>query len=113
MTTILFYSIICFFSIYSLGIIISKLLGLSLCENTTHIESLHTVLYVKNQADSIESTVRTLALQSMLLHNSPNIVIVDLGSTDETFEILLRLTHEYEFLCPMNRNSYIELIGNM
>ena len=42
-----------------------------------------------------------------------DIVVIDLGSEDETLTILRRLSREYDFLHPMTKERYIEMLEEM
>jgi len=61
----------------------------------------HIIVTVKNQQDAIEGIVKSLVWKS--LNNEyggivPNILIIDMGSTDETPKILEKLHRDYEFI---------------
>ena len=73
------------------------------------------VMFVKNQEPSIEGIVRSAAWRELsgIGQAADGIVVVDLGSEDETFEILMRLQNEYEFVYAMSREQYIEKIQEM
>ncbi len=116
MFKMLFFSAICCLALYGLSRIILYLLYNFVLENSKILKSPYTVLCVKNQADSIETTIRSLAWHIMSQNRSRevnDIIIVDLGSTDETFDILICLAREYEFIHPMSKERYIELVGSM
>ena len=116
MPKILLYSLVCCLALYGLSRIVSYLMHRYLFEGSKIIKAPYTVLCVKNQAESIEATVRSLAWH-MLAQNKTrevsDIIVVDLGSSDETFDILMCLSREYEFLHPMSKERYIELVGSM
>lgn len=116
MPELLLYSLVGCLALYGLGHIISRLMHRYLLESNKIIKQPYTVLCVKNQADSIETTVRSLVWHTLSQNKSrevSDIIIVDLGSTDETLDILIYLSREYEFLHPMSKERYIELVGNM
>lgn len=74
------------------------------------------VLFVKNQEASIEGIVRSAVWRELSQRGGrtvDDIVVVDLGSGDETFEILMRLQNEYEFVYALKREQYIEKIQEM
>ena len=106
---IFFYSAVCFFAI--LG-------ALQILKNITDMifgsgSELLIVVTVKNQQDKIEGIIRSIAWKSLngLGHSCvPTILIVDLESTDETPEILKRLSRDYEFIKVTNRQGYIDLL---
>lgn len=73
------------------------------------------VMFVGNQEDSVEGIVRSAAWNEKSQNGGDcrDIVVVDLGSEDETFEILMRLQNEYEFVHAVSRENYIEKIQEM
>lgn len=116
MSKIIFFSIICCLALYGLSKIILYLLYRFVLDNSKILKSPYTVLCVKNQADSIEATIRSLAwhmLSQYRTREMHDIIIIDLGSSDETFEILTCLAREYDFIHPMSKERYIDLVGSM
>lgn len=81
-----------------------------------HPPSESLVMFVKNREESVEGMVRSAVWRALSKSGGRtvnDIVVVDLGSEDETFEILMRLQSEYEFLYAMRREQYIEKIQEM
>lgn len=119
MLKIIMYSLICIAALYGLfhaaGVFLRHIPALP----ETYLGSIkapYTVLTVKNQADSIEAAVRS-AVWHMLARNRTrtvgDLIVIDLGSTDDTPAILHQLEHEYEFVHPMSRDNYIEFIKGL
>lgn len=63
-------------------------------------------MLIHNGAEHIEGMIRSLAWQEI----PEDIVAVNLGSTDETPEILRNLDEEYSFLTTMTEYEYLEYI---
>ncbi len=100
MLGIITQSALCFFAIYG---IIQMALNIYKELHNILIDSSETkiIVTVKNGQDTIEGIVRALVWRS--LNNKqggivPEILIADLGSEDETPEILKRLFEEYSFI---------------
>lgn len=73
------------------------------------------VITVKNQQDHIEGILRSVVWKSLNHKRGrqvPNILVVDLGSTDDTYTILERLCKEYQFLAVTDKQGYIDLLLN-
>ena len=112
MLKILFYSVVFCLALYGLSRILLYLMYNFILENDKILKSPYTVLCVKNQAESIELTIRSLAWNLLARNESGkinDIIIIDLGSTDETFDILTALAREYAFLHPMSKEHYQQL----
>ena len=74
----------------------------------------YSVLTVKNKEESIEGIVRSIAWQIMTNPDTlRELVVLDLGSQDQTFLILKKLSQEYPFVHPMHKSDYIEFIRTM
>lgn len=70
------------------------------------------VIKVKNRASDIEGIIRGLVWRSLKESFGgyiPDIIVVDMGSEDETMEIVRRLSKEYVFLIPMTLDEYDEI----
>ena len=112
MLTILIQSLICFFAVY--GII---QMGINIYNELYKIpvkkDDIYIIITVKNQQDTIEGIIRSVVWKS--LNNTyggivPNILVVDLGSTDDTMQVLNRLLTEYDFIQVTDKEGYIELL---
>lgn len=73
------------------------------------------VVTVRNQQDSVEGILRSIVWNS-LNNNSdrcvPNILVVDMGSTDDTRIILDKLAEEYQFIAVTDKEGYSEFLQN-
>lgn len=79
-------------------------------------EDMYVVLTVKNQQDTVEAMIRSIVWQN--LHNKnggiiPQIVVVDLGSQDETPNILKRLADDFQFIHITDKQGYMDWIRKM
>ncbi len=73
------------------------------------------VITVKNQQDHIEGILRSVVWESLNNKKSrqvPNILVVDLGSTDETYTILEKLCKEYQFIAVTDKQGYFDFISD-
>ncbi len=74
------------------------------------------VLTVKNNQNDIEALLRSVVWQNLHKKNGghvPDIFVVDLGSDDETPEILRRICQGYDFIHVTDKEGYIDLIRKM
>lgn len=71
------------------------------------------VLSVKNQQDSIEGIMRSLIQKNYQSATATDIIVIDLGSTDDTPRILSHFENEYSFVHVTDKDAYIESIRNM
>ena len=79
-------------------------------------KEMYVILTVKNEEENIEDIVRSIVWKYSSQKNFeplPHIIVVDLGSTDATFDILEKLTDEYPFLYPMTKDHYIEYLQDI
>lgn len=104
---ILISTVICFLAVYGALQLLIKLMTASRDRNKSVVQQAHIVLSVKNQEDTIENMIRAIAWDP----RSGEVVAIDLGSDDETPEILNRLEQEYSFLHCMNKEEYIDYIS--
>ena len=86
------------------------------CSSLNQREKARVVLTVKNRQDSVESQIRSIVWQ--YLHKNsiagvPEIIVVDLGSTDDTPKILERIANDYSFVHITDKDGYIKLIREM
>ena len=73
------------------------------------------VISVKNQQDSIEATMYNLirsASRMFCRKNQPKIIVVDLGSDDDTLKILSFFRREYDFIEVTDAEEFINKIKN-
>lgn len=76
----------------------------------------YAVLSVKNCEDSIEGVIRLIVRQLKTQSQSctnciESLVIIDLGSDDETHSILEKLANEYPCILLTDKKQYIETIS--
>ncbi len=72
-------------------------------------DELFIVIKVKNSADSLESTVRLIIWKWLCASRGrcvPNILIVDMGSDDDTAEISRKLCDDFEFIYYTTHELY-------
>ena len=90
---------------------------LNLAKATTYAEEIippYAVLSVKNCEGCIEALLRSFAWQMKLgeCKNCLNtLLVVDLGSEDNTSTIVEKLSLEYPFICSMNIDEYKKTVG--
>ena len=112
---VLFYSLLCFFAIYGFVQMAGKALGyFRQCDELGR--QAYTVLTVKNQQDNVEGVIRSAtwaALGRTGGRRVGDIIVVDLGSSDDTLRILNMLSDEYEFLHVMDKQEYIQSIQRL
>src|SRR4030095_2196025 len=73
--------------------------------NQPPIESLAVVIPARNEEGCVESTVRHLHLELKLNQIPHEIIVVDDGSTDKTWELLTRLHEEIPALKPIQNKG--------
>ncbi|MBO4940674.1 MAG: hypothetical protein J6D15_00450 [Clostridia bacterium] len=76
------------------------------------------VLSTKDSEDTIECFLRSFIHQLNVNKNAPflppeELVVVDLDSQDNTFEILKKLSLEYPYIHPMTKEDYINFLNTM
>lgn len=116
MLKILLFAVLCFFAVYGIArtIITHMSARPKIAAESANIP--HTVLAVRNCADYIETTVRSYMWRVMTGDMSEflgELTVIDLGSNDETGEILSRLDKEYDCVHIVTRDEYIRAIGEM
>ena len=70
---------------------------------------------VKNNDDELEGVVRRIIWHELKLTNGgyvPTILIVDMGSTDDTRKIALKLCDDYDFIYYTTEDEYIKIKEN-
>ncbi|MBQ4526557.1 MAG: glycosyltransferase [Clostridia bacterium] len=111
MIMIIFKSLLTFFVIYGLFHFIKDLYGEFVTEKKYNSEDIAIVIKVKNSAESLEATVRAIILKC--LTNSyggyiPDIIIVDMGSDDDTEEISQKICNDYSFVYYTTYDLYMK-----
>ena len=112
MLNILFTSIFWFLAIFGLIQLIKNIADTIYASFTLKEESV-IVVTVRNQEDRIEGIIRSIVWQNLHGKNPclmPKILVVDLDSTDNTMEILKKLSNDYAFISVTNRRGYIDYI---
>ena len=94
--------ILSFFAIYGILQLIAKGLFSVRARCGCRPAYVHRVIGVRDCEDSIEGMVRSLAWEDV----REELVVIDLGSTDDTEEILRYLEAEYDFLHVMTPAEY-------
>ena len=101
--------IISFFAVYGVLQLIAKGVFLSRARCGCQPAYVHRLIGVRDCEDSVEGMVRSLAWEDI----REELIVIDLGSTDETGEILRRLEGEYDFLHVMTPAEYRAYIADM
>lgn len=72
----------------------------------------HTVIAFRNNEDSAEGILRALVWENLLsgVQSGSEIIAVDMGSSDTTFYILKKLSHEYDSVYAMTFDEYVEFL---
>lgn len=98
--------VLSFFAIYGvIHMIVRLILALRTNQSVDTVSS-HRILMVRDAAESIEGMIRPLAWQELC----EEVIVIDLGSHDETADILNRLSEEYSFLSIMTLCEYQEYL---
>ncbi len=107
--------IIWILAIYGLlEIIINLFNAVALVNN--NIKDMYILIAVKNQENSIEGIVRSIVFKNIYHKNENlfnNIIIADMGSTDDTLRILKKLSNEYSFLRVVDCKDSQDLLSNI
>ncbi len=91
-----------------------------LCKSTekqaliSRLRPTYSVLTVKNSEETIEGIVRSIAWRTLTgSEDAQELIVLDLGSEDQTFLILKKLAKEYPFIHPMKKNEYIRFVSDL
>jgi hypothetical protein len=112
MQDVLFKTIITFFVFYALIDIVSKLLSMIFVKKPYCNEDVFVILKVKNQETNLEYLIRTLIWKNLSISRGgyiPNVIIVDMGSDDNTKLIGEKLACDYSFIHYMTNDDYLKL----
>ena len=65
------------------------------------------VLIMKNQEDTVEGIVRNILSGNFSRGTMPEVrlTVVDLGSTDKTYDILVKLKRDYEYMDVLSNDE--------
>lgn len=100
-------AILCFLSVVGIIRIIEEIIK-HICYNA---DDYVIVIQVKNQQDRIEGIVRSVVWKELKCGGKvPEILIVDMGSSDDTLQILEKLNDEYDFITVSNKEKYVEFL---
>ena len=105
---IIIQSTICFLTIYGAIQIVLNIYDF-LCKNQFKDDNIYIIITVKNQQDTIEGIIRAVVWRSLNNYYGgivPTIFVIDMGSTDETLQILDKLCKDYEFIEVINKEEY-------
>lgn len=108
MADIILKTAITFFAVYGFVQVIKDIISMFLYDDKDSNE-FFIVVKVKNSADTLESIIRLIIwkwLCQMRGRSVPNILIVDLGSTDETPQIANKLCDDFEFIYYTTEELY-------
>lgn len=100
MIAVLLKTCITFFAVYGLFSLSKDLLHEIFKRDKLH-DDVAIVIKVKNAGESLENTVRTIILKCLSVSfggHIPDIIIVDMGSDDDTFKIAQKLCDDYSFI---------------
>ena len=105
--------LICLLAAYGLWQIFMHLAAGIAPPGDTRIDDIYTVMVVRNREETIEGMIRSAAWRALSQRGGKyinDIVVLDLGSEDDTSDILQQLEREYDFLHVMNRDDYIDAV---
>ncbi len=91
------YALVCFFCVYGFIQMLFYILDLIFETRQLKNKKIYTVLFVKNEEETIESTVRALLWKAVKNDTGiadREITVIDLGSSDETVTLLKALEQE-------------------
>ncbi len=115
MWNILLKSIITVLVIYAVVDILKNFAFCILGIKHKYDENVFIAIKVKNNQEHLEGIVRRIIWQQLKLTNGgyvPTILIVDMGSTDQTRKIALKLCDDYDFIYYTTEDEYIKIKGN-
>ena len=98
-----------FLIIYFVSDVIEKIIQFKAQDEKT---SKVIIVKVRNRANDIEGIIRNLVWKCLTDNFGgyvPYIMVVDMGSDDETPQITERLAEEYSFLIPMTLDEYEQI----
>ena len=113
MVMIVFKSLCTFFVIYGLVRFIGELVE-ELFRQKSKSTDYMVVIKVKNSENTIEGTVRTLVWKFLNISSGgyiPDILIVDMGSSDNTLDIVKKLCDDYSFIYYTTAELYEKAKG--
>ena len=101
-------------AIYGLFEIIKNIIYINTCTKFQP-DGIYLIIAVKNQEDKIEGFLRSSLFRILYGKEEylKNIIVADLKSTDNTKEILKKLSNEYEGLEVVNWKECKDIIDNV
>jgi len=109
MISIITRTLITFFAIYGFTALIKEILDMFFMPKK-NLKDLLIVIKVLNSEDTLEGIVRMILWKCLSLTHGgfmPNILIVDMGSSDDTADIAKRLSHDYSFIRYTTHEEYL------
>ena len=110
MTNILLKTVITFFAIYGFVEILREVFSY-FCHSDTNTDKFFIVIKVKDSEETLECTVRMIIWKCMSIAHGgfiPDILIVDMGSSDSTFQIAKQLCEDYAFIDYITYDDYVK-----
>lgn len=101
MIAVLLKTCITFFALYGFFALIKDLFYEIIKKDNSQNDDIAVVIKVKNACESLESTVRMIILKCLSVSFGgyiPDIIIVDMGSDDDTAVIAQKLCDDYSFI---------------
>ena len=108
---ILLVTVFTFFAFYGALHIVMEFVSAVMNRYKGELARAHTVITVKDRENDVEGLIRIAARRQLRLCGEgsvPEIYAVDMGSDDRTYEILQKLTLEYDFLRAFRKDEYIQ-----
>lgn len=103
----IFEVIVCMFAIYGFITFLHELL-LTFKQNMKYKSSMvRLVLIVKNQGDAIEGVLRNILQRDFIRKLMPGgrLTVLDMGSNDDTIDILRKLEKDYECIQVLKKSE--------
>lgn len=110
MADVVIKTLITFFCIYGLTDFFKGILKFFFVPKNS-LNNLVIVVKVLNSEKTLEGTIRMLLWKTLSTSHggfTPNILIVDMGSTDSTPEIAKKLCNDYEFISFKTYDEYLK-----
>lgn len=112
MLYVIYSTLITFSVIYTAVGFIKSLIKFFRCKDEYADDGTFVVLRVCNQEENVEAVVRMLICKYLKISNGefiPNILIIDMGSTDTTPDICRRLCTDYSFVYYTTYEDYAKM----
>ena len=111
--TVVFYFLLSFFSVYGLISLVLYFRNLFSDMGVMKGKTIFNVVALKNEEDKAEGIVKSLLFKAMAADSGisdTRVIAIDLGSTDNTLEILKRMEKNYSGISLMNINELSGII---